>query len=41
MLYSSDGGAVENIAIASISTSRSGRHRIAWIPVDAGSGSSS
>ena len=29
------------IAIPSISTSSSGRHRIAWIPVDAGSGSSS
>ena len=27
---------VQNIAIASISTSSSGRHRIAWIPVDAG-----
>ncbi len=30
-----------NIAIASISTSRSGRHRFAWMPVEAGSGSSS
>ena len=29
-----------NIAIASISTSNSGRQRIAWIPVEAGSGSS-
>ena len=29
-----------NMAIASISTSRSGRQRIAWMPVDAGSGSS-
>jgi hypothetical protein len=34
-------GSVRNIAMASISTSSSGRHRMAWIPVEAGSGSSS
>ena len=34
-------GSVRNMAIASISTSSSGRQRIAWIPVDAGKGSSS
>ena len=31
---------VRNMAMASISTSSSGRQRIAWMPVDAGSGSS-
>src|ERR1035441_824603 len=34
-------GLVRNMAIASISTSSSGRQRIAWIPVEAGTGSSS
>ena len=34
-------GSVRNMAMASISTSNSGRHRMAWIPVEAGSGSSS
>ena len=39
MTYSSVFG-TRNIAIASISISNSGRHRLAWMPVDAGNGSS-
>ncbi len=39
-IHYSCGATRRNIAMASISTSNSGRHKIAWIPVEAGRGSS-